>query len=172
MNREMQIILEVNIQAENFYDKAAELGDHAAKVLGRNRRSQMTGLENIADSALKKTDIFDYIKRQTAKFSFWRQSHPQHSSGDKAQRLPGNGIDTKGFGERLLHYLEKDIENIYLDAICSKGHLNIGKETAEELYERRHISLLLIRQFIHQMVAAYEFQVSMSSNSANGKKGA
>jgi hypothetical protein len=44
MNREMQIILEVNIQAEKFYDQAIRLGEHAAFVLGRDRRSQMTGL--------------------------------------------------------------------------------------------------------------------------------
>jgi hypothetical protein len=171
MNREMQIILEVNVQAENFYEKAAQLGDHAAKVLGSRRRSQMTGLENIADSALKKTDIFDYIKRQTARFPFWRQSVPQSGFGDKAQRSSNNAVDDKGFGERLLYYLEKDLDEIYLKEICSKNRLNIGNTKEEERYERRRISLLLIRQFIHQMVAAYEFQVSMS-NSNNGKKGA
>ena len=167
MNREMQIILEVNVQAENFYEKAVQLGDHAAKVLGSRRRSQMTGLENITDSALKKTDIFDYIKRQTARFSFWRQSVPYN----KSQGSSHNAVDDKGFGERLLYYLEKDLDEIYLKEICSKDRLNIGNTKEEERYERRRISLLLIRQFIHQMVAAYEFQVSMS-NSNNGKKGA
>src|SRR6266700_4564306 len=167
MNREMQIILEVNVQAENFYDKAAQLGDHAAKVLGSRRRAQMTGLENMSDSALKKTDIFDYIKRQTGRFPFWRQSYP----GDKSQRSSNNAADDKGFGERLLYYLEKDLDEIYLKEICSKDRLNIGNTKEEERYERRRISLLLIRQFMHQMVAAYEFQVSMS-NSNNGKKGA
>ncbi len=124
----------------------------------------MTGLENIADSALKKTDIFDYIKRQTARFSFWRQSYP----GNKSQGSSDNSPDDKGFGERLLYYLEKDLEERYLKEICAEDRLNIGKE---DFYQRRRISLMLIRQFIHQMVAAYEFQVNVS-NSSNGRKGA
>lgn len=164
MNKEMQIIQEVNIQAENFYDKAVQLGDHAAFVLGRTRRSQMTGLENIADSALKKTDVLDYIKRQTAKFSFWRQSFPHN----KSQRSTHNPADELGFGERLIYYLEKDLA-VYLEAICGRDRLNIGNETDDDRYLRRRISLLLIRQFIHQMVAEYEFRVSMTSN---GRKGA
>lgn len=164
MNREMQIIREVNIQAENFYNQAVQLGNHAAFALGRSRRSQMTGLENIADSALKKTDVFDYIKRQTAKFPFWRQSIPH----DKAHHSTSNPADDKGFGERLMYYLEEAMQG-YLEAICDEKRLNIGDKTDDDRYERRRISLLLIRQFIHQMVATYEFQVSMTNN---GKKGA
>lgn len=163
MNREMQIILEVNIQAEKFYDQAIRLGEHAAFVLGRDRRSQMTGLENIADSALKKTDIFDFIKRQTARFPFWRQSIPR----EKQANPTSNAVDDMGFGERLLYYLEqKLVEN--LDEVCDKERLNIGKQTDDDQYLRRRIYLLLIRQFIHQMVAMYEFQVSMTTQ----KKGA
>jgi hypothetical protein len=126
----------------------------------------MTGLENIADSALKRTDVFDYIKRQTAKFPFWRQSYP----GNKAQGSSNKSPDDKGFGERLLYYLEEEMDEIYLPEICDENRLNIRKE---DLYERRRISLMLIRQFVHQMVAAYEFQVNMpNSNSHNGRKGA
>jgi hypothetical protein len=165
MNREMQIILEVNVQAENFYDIAVQLGTHAADALGPKRRSQMTGLENIADSALKKTDIFDYIKRQTAKFSFWRQSYP----GNKPQRSTSNDPDAKGFGERLLYYLQEELPK-YLKEICAEERLDIGNTKEEDRSARRRIYLLLIRQFIHQMVAAYEFQVSLSNN--GNKKGA
>ena len=49
MNPEMKIIREVNIQAENFYNEAVKLGDHAAYALKAQHRSQMTNLENIAD---------------------------------------------------------------------------------------------------------------------------
>jgi hypothetical protein len=164
MNREMQIIREVNIQAENFYDQAVQLGNHAAFALGRSRRSQMTGLENIADSALKKSDVFDYIKRQTAKFPFWRQS----VSRAKSSHSTSNAADDKGFGERLMYYLEEELVK-NLEAICHEERLNIGEKTDDDRYQRRRISLMLIRQFIHQMVAAYEFQVSMTNN---GKKGA
>jgi hypothetical protein len=61
MNSEMKIISEVNIQAEDFYDDAVALGDLAAVMLEENHRSQMTSLENIAESTLKTSDVFDYI---------------------------------------------------------------------------------------------------------------
>jgi hypothetical protein len=157
MNREMQIIREVNIQAEMFYPDASKLGDHAAFVIGRSRRSQMTGLENIADSALKTSDIFDYIKRQTARFSFWRQSFP-HDNQTGAAR---DATDTMAFGERLIHHLQDALAE-RRDVICGPDRLNIDKSTYENEHLRRQIHLLLIRQFIHQMVAQYEFRASLN----------
>ena len=68
MNPEMKIIREVSIQAEDFYDDAVKLGDHAAFALKAAHRSQMTSLENIAESTFKTSDIFDYIKKQTSTF--------------------------------------------------------------------------------------------------------
>src|SRR5260370_28587055 len=94
MNPEMKIIREVNIQAENFYSEAVKLGDHAAYALKAQHRSQMTNLENIAESSFKATDILDYIKRQTARFSYWRQPFP----GDKDANT--------GLGEQIKQYLE------------------------------------------------------------------
>ena len=70
---EMQVIREVNIQAEAMYENAVQLGDHAAYVLGKKHRSQMTSLESIAESALKTSDILDYVKKQTARFDYWRR---------------------------------------------------------------------------------------------------
>jgi hypothetical protein len=61
---EMKIIREVNIQAEAFYAEAKKLGDHSADAFGEKHRSQITGLENVAETALKTSDIFDYIKRK------------------------------------------------------------------------------------------------------------
>jgi hypothetical protein len=155
MNREMQIIREVNIQADIFYQDAVRLGDHAAFALGRDRRSQMTGLENIADSALKASDVFDYIKRQTARFDFWRQSIPPDKRSNEEKEVAGD----MSFGERLIYYLEKEMtknrKTIY-------DHLNIDESTYENQHLRRQIHLLLIRQFIHQMVDQYEFRVNPS----------
>lgn len=156
MNKDMQIIREVNVQAENFYEDAVQLGDHAAYALTRTHRSQMTGLENIAESALKTSDIFDYIKRQTARFFYWRQSFPGKPPSDEA------------FGERLMNYLEGELKT-KRNAICQT--LEIGDETDEHKTWRRRIYLLLIRQFIHQMVAEYEYRVSFSDRD-KGKKGA
>ena len=150
MNPEMKIIREVNIQAENFYGEAVKLGDHAAYALKAPHRSQMTNLENIAESAFKTTDIFDYIKKQTARFPYWRQPFPE------------NKASNAGFGESLKHYLEHDLKD-KLATICGPKRLNIGDKTDEEKQERRLIYLLLIRQFIRQLVVEYEYQVSLGS---------
>lgn len=155
MNKEMQIIREVNIQAEIFYDDAVQIGDHAAYALTRAHRSQMTGLENIVESAFKASDILDYIKRQTARFPYWRQTFPGEKPSDEA------------FGERLKNYLEGELIK-KRNAICHPKVLNIGEETDEDKTWRRHIYLLLIRQFIRQMVAEYEYRVSFERD----KKGA
>jgi hypothetical protein len=144
MNPEMKIIREVSIQAENFYDDAIKLGDHAAYALKAAHRSQMTSLENIAESTFKTSDIFDYIKKQIARFSYWR--------------LPYKDSYT-GFGERMKNYLENDL-SVRLRRICDSNHLNIGDTTDEQKQERNRIFLLLIRQFIRQMVVEYEYQVS------------
>ena len=80
MNNEMKIIYEVSNQAEKYYQDAIDLGDHAAHVLKAAHRSQMTSLENIAESTFKTSDVFDFIKKQTARFSYWRQSMPENAS--------------------------------------------------------------------------------------------
>lgn len=157
MNKEMQIIREVNIQAENFYEDAVQLGIHAAYALTKAHRSQMTGLENIADSAPKVSDILDYIKRQTARFPYWRQVFPGEKPSDEA------------FGERLKNYLEKELGR-KRDAVCNVKLLNIGDQTDEDRTLRRHIYLLLIRQFVRHMVAEYEYRVSFEPG--KNKKGA
>jgi hypothetical protein len=146
MKQEMQIILEVSQQAENFYEDAVQLGDHAAYVLKARHRSQMTGLENIADSALKASDVLDYIKRQTARFSYWRQNFPADPSN-------------QSFGERLKQYMEKELVE-KRKVICSRSHLNIDDKTDENRQVQRRVYLHLIRQFIRQMVAQYEYRVS------------
>src|SRR6266849_5855024 len=107
MKKEMQIILEVSDQAENFYEDAVKLGDHAAYALKARHRSQMTGLESIAESAFKTSDIFDYIKKQTARFPHWRQA------------FPGNEGSDQGFGERLKTYMEKELA-VKVTSICKK----------------------------------------------------
>ncbi|MBA2287407.1 MAG: hypothetical protein H0W02_18195 [Ktedonobacteraceae bacterium] len=150
MNPEMKIIREVHIQAENFYDDAVKLGDHAAYVVKGQHRSQMTNLENIAESAFKATDVLDYIKKQTARFPYWRQTFPE-------------GKDKNvGFGESLKQYLESDLKKT-MENMCGSKRLDIGDATDEDKQERRRIYLLLMRQFIRQMVVEYEYQVSLSS---------
>ena len=130
---EMKIIREVNIQAEALYEEAKKLGEQAADVLGKDHRSQLTGLENIAESAFKTSDIFDYVKRQTARHKEWHQG---------------------SFGKKLLAALETELAG-KRRGICA------GFKIGEKTDEGRRIHLLLIRQFIRQMVVHYEFWVSV-----------
>src|SRR5579859_1573604 len=145
MNPEMKIISEVSNQAENHYEDAVALGDHAAYVLRATHRAQMTSLENIAESTFKTSDVFDFIKKQTARFSYWRQSMPenQSSSGNKKANQP--------FGPRLKDFLEQDLKRA-ADEVYARSPLPAGSTTDKEMLERRRIHLLLIRQFIRQMV--------------------
>ncbi|HKV57086.1 MAG TPA: hypothetical protein VJO32_02355 [Ktedonobacteraceae bacterium] len=162
----MKIISEVSNQAEKLYENAIALGDHAAHVLKAAHRAQMTSLENIAESTFKTSDVFDYIKKQTARFPYWRQSMPE------SQSSPGNEDANQPFGIRLKNYLEQYLKKA-ADDICDPSHLNIGNTTDKEKQERRRIHLLLMRQSIRQMVAQYEFRVSpvgnMSSSGSNRK---
>ncbi len=146
---EMKIIREVSNQAEYFYADAVKLGNHAAHALKASHRSQMTSLETIAESTLKTSDVLDYVKKQTARFPYWRQGFPQHSKPDE------------GFGERLKNYLEGELAK-RRDSICST-RLGIGDKTEADQQERRRIHLLLMRQFIRQMVVQYEYEVSTGS---------
>jgi hypothetical protein len=156
MNIEMQIIREVNIQAEGFYDDAIEFGRHAAYALRKEHRSQITGLENIANSALKVADILDYIKRQTARSKEsqqWRQGFPEAGNPQEA------------FGQRLLNYLEEELAPKH-NVIANR--LNIGNQTEKDRGWRRSIYLHLIRQFVRQMAVQYEYCVIFGTE----KKGA
>jgi hypothetical protein len=155
MNPEMKIIREVSDQAEEFYADAVRLGDHAAIALKAAHRSQMTSLENIAESTFKTSDIFDYIKKQTARFLYWRQPLPEQKGS------------SQGFGEQLRNHLETKLLN-NLKTVCER--LTIGNDTDEQKQERRRIHLLLMRQFIRQMVIEYEFQVSLGSGNSKKKE--
>ncbi len=150
MNKGMQIKREVSDQAEQFYAEAQRLGTLAAEAMGKGRRSQMTGLENIAETAFKSSDVFDYIKKQMARFDDWR---------DAPRRPPGAGQSQhpeQGFGAGMLEQLE--ILKLKRDIICDR--LKIGKESDDHRRERQQIYLDLIRQFIRQVVVQYEYRLS------------
>lgn len=147
-SNEMKIIREVSNQAEIFYEDAVKLGTHAASALKASHRAQMTGLETIAESTLKTSDVFDYVKKQTARFPYWRQGFPQHENPNE------------GFGERLKNYLEVELPK-RRDAICKR--LDIGDKTDDHRQLRRRIHLLLIQQFIRHVVVQYEYWVTVGS---------
>lgn len=157
MNSEMKVIHEVSIEAEDFYAEAVALGDHAAEALKARHRSQMTNLENIAESTFKTSDVFDYIKKQTARFSHWRQPYSEHKNS------------RQGFGESLQAYLEGTLAK-RLEQVCGPERLGLGESSYRDKQERRRIYLLLIRQFIRSMVVEYEYQVSLGPRAQNRKE--
>lgn len=164
MKREMQIKLEVSIQAEQFYEDAIQLGDHAAYAVKKKHRTQLTGLESVAESATKVSDILDYVKRQTARLSYWRQAFSQEQQGSQKEQAAWHSIytgdaDDKEFGERLKHYLEHVLAE-KRDVLC-RTKLDTAHETDEQrMLLRRHVYLLLIQQFIRQLVIQYEYRLS------------
>ncbi len=154
---EMKIKREVSNLADILYGKAIELGDHAAdafeglnKSEKRRHRSQMTGLENIAESTLKVSDVLDYIKKQTARRDYWRKPSQK---------------ENKGFGVLLKEYLEGPLSE-QKTTICNR--LGINDQTDPDGRERRRIHLLLIRQLIRQLVVQYEFRASEIESTNRG----
>jgi hypothetical protein len=117
----------VALRADNFYAQAENLGKKAAVSLERKKRAQISGLEGIANSALKTTDVFDFIKLRTARQKEW-----------------------KDWGPGLLEYLSHDLYDWRKD-ICNE----LGKDS--QSVDGLYVHLLLIREFVHQLAAHYEY---------------
>lgn len=157
MKKRIELIIRVNRQAgsEEFYRKSQDLGVLAAQSFreeqGRDRqqrhRAQMTGLENIAETTLKVTDILDYIKKQTARQRGWQQE-----VGPRRER----------FGERLKTSIESGLEP-FLNNVCN-GFIDSATEEGKQ--DRQEAYLLLARQLIRQLVVRYEYQVSQPEERA------
>src|SRR5579863_6092337 len=98
---QLKRLREISNQAELIYSDSVKLGNHAAHVFGgrSDHRSQMTGLEAIVNSTFKTSDVFDYVKKQTARHREWQQTYP----------LPQGDSPNVGFGERLLKSLQDEL---------------------------------------------------------------
>lgn len=138
MNQRMKIVKEVAQVADrdDFYARAKKLGEIASRAFGERHRSQMTSLENIANSTLKVTDVLDFIKKQFAKAK------------------PNEGWRKENFGDELKRYIEQSLRK-RREEIC---HVLEGVE--EESIEGQRIYLSLIREFVRQLVIHYEYQTS------------
>jgi hypothetical protein len=160
MKKRIELIIRVNNQAgsEEFYKASQHVGMLAVQSfreeLGNKKqerhRSQMTGLENIAETTLKVTDVLDYIKKQTA--------HQKGEQGWK-KKVGANG---ELFGE----ILKKDIESSLEPFITKVCHGFIDSTTDEGKQERQEVYLQLIRQFIRQLVVRYEYEMSLIEEKA------
>lgn len=138
MNQRMKIVKEVAQVADrdDFYARAKKLGEIASRAFGERHRSQMTSLENIANSTLKVTDVLDFIKKQFAKAK------------------PNEGWRKEDFSDELKRYIEQSLRK-RREEIC---HVLEGVE--EESIEGQRIYLSLIREFVRQLVIHYEYRTS------------
>lgn len=131
MDERMKILKEVAIRGDKFRNYSEDLGKIAAKAFG-TKKHQMRSLENIANSAMKISDVLDYIKRQTGKSK------------------PNAEWKKEGFGKTLLQEIEEQrIKE--RDKICQ----TLGIDSEEKKLE---IYLLLVREFIRQIVIHYEYE--------------
>ena len=138
MNQGMKIVKEIAqvTDQDDFYAKAKTLGETASLAFGERHRSQMTSLENIANSTLKVTDVLDFIKKQFAKSK------------------PNEDWRKKDFGNELKKYIEQSLRK-RREEICLRLE---GVE--EESIEGQRIYLSLIREFVCQLVIHYEYRTS------------
>jgi hypothetical protein len=146
----LKMIREVSLMADGFYNQAEALGKIAAKnELGideevdeakgsgdkkRKHRSQITGLESIANSALKVTDVINYLKTQTARRKFWQ---------------------TGELGQQVLKFINVDLVDKKRQ-ICTQLQLPLDQGEAQQIY------LHLIREFVYQFAAQYEYQCMLA----------
>src|SRR5436305_12751739 len=150
MKKRIELIIRVNKEAgsEEFYQKSQDLGILAAQSFreeqGRERqqrhRAQMTGLENIAETTLKVTDVLEDSKKQTARQKGWQKEV---------------GANGERFGESLKKCIESDLKT-FVDNVCNGF---IDSTTDQGKQDRQEAYLLLVRQFIRQLVVRYEYEV-------------
>lgn len=151
MKKRIELIIRVNKEAgsEEFYKKSQNLGILAAQSFreeqGRERqqrhRAQMTGLENIAETTLKVTDVLDYVKKQTARQKGWQKEV---------------GANRERFVESLKKCIESELKT-FVDNVCNGF---IESATDEGKRDRQEAYLQLVRQLIRQLVVRYEYEVS------------
>lgn len=128
----LQAMREVAEQADKFYKEAENLGTAAAKSFTSRHRKQITDLEEVANSAMKVTDVINHIKNQTARRDTWRELGPQ-----------------------LLDAIQGSLDK-RRQTICKR--LQLSKEDPARAKKEQQIHLYLIREFVRQLAAQYEYR--------------
>lgn len=131
-SNKLKLVREISIKADSpeFRENSKMLGEKASKIF--SEKAQIKKLENTANFALKVTDIYNYIKRQTGKDT------------------KGKNWRSQEFGSGLLKSLE-ELENNDGKDICK--NLDISSPA-----EKMQVNLLLAREFIRQLVVHYEYE--------------
>jgi hypothetical protein len=157
MNKRIQLIMRVNEQAghQDFYEQSQKFGMLAVESFKgeqnqERHRSQMTGLENIAETTLKVTDVLDFIKKQTAQ---QRVQRGKEAQGWKKK------VGEKGelFGELLINHIKDGLQP-FINDVCLDF---IDSATQQGKRERQEAHLELVRQFIRQLVVRYEYEMAL-----------
>jgi len=132
MNVSLQIARAVakELDQDPVYDRAKALGSQSVGL----RRAQISGLESVANGTRKVSDVLDYIKLRTARHKEWRVNE---------------------IGAALLEAMEQDLRT-RRDGICNEL-TSLADGAAVDDYMRQDIYLRLIRGFVAQLAAQYEF---------------
>lgn len=133
----IMMMKEVARVADGLAEKSKSLGEKAEKCFGEKHKSQIRGLENIANSTIKVTDVKDYIKKQTGKHKEWRRHQ---------------------FGTTLLG----EVEALSLKAGEIRGKLeeDFKEHDTSFLPSSREIHILLIRELVKQVSAHYLYALA------------
>lgn len=132
MNIQMKILKQVALETDNFRNQAERLGKIASEAF-RNQKNQMKNLENIANTALKASDVLDYIKRQTGRAN------------------KNEGWKSQGLGVELINQIEDELAK-------ARDRVDRSLGLTDEI-QKLEVYLLIIREFIRQVVIHYEYKV-------------
>lgn len=129
MNIRMKMLRAVALAADEFYDDAKRLGTLAEPAL-KGKRAQVTGLESVANGSIKVSDVLDYLKLRTARQEQWQR-------GD--------------LGRQLIAYIESNLRKRRDDLLKASEFASLDGIQRQEMY------MMLIRAFIAQFAAQYEY---------------
>ena len=146
MNIRMKMLRKIALVVDTdvFYKQSEKFGKLAARSLTSERRSQITGLENLANTSRKVSDILDYVKVRTAR-------DLQSRKNDQP------GWHRNDLGKEALAYLEQDLRKLRDDLCRSKELASLDEFQQQEVY------MLLIRAFVSQLAAHYEYACQVGS---------
>ena len=135
MNIGLQIARAVakELDTDHIHELAKDMGSQAVGLM----RAQITGLESVANGTRKISDVLDYLKLRTARHEKWR-----------VNQIGGN----------LITILEQDLRKTR-DRVWSELATQITHSVPkpEHAYLQQDIYLRLIRGFVAQVAAQYEY---------------
>ncbi|VFU18280.1 hypothetical protein SCFA_4010004 [anaerobic digester metagenome] len=144
MKKQLTILQLLNLAADEFYEEAKHMGRLANHALSTKGRSQMKGLERVANSLVKVSDIFDNVKKQTARHEEWQ---------------------TDNFGQQLLTFLEQDLRTRTEDIVKQAQEAIRESETDQHPTEitaldKQEIYIRLCQEYVRQLVVHYEYALA------------